>query len=479
MHTWRWALLFASLLAAEDFYQLLGVERGATPAQLKQGYKRTIVRFHPDRFEGAEKQKMVTRFTAMQEAYEVLSDAQLRNVYDRYGLTGLEEARKARQQQEGFAAQQRAQEEQWAAHQQVRADPLQSSQLELLDPTSMSRFYRREQVFILLFYSEAVPEVMAALPALHKAASDYHGVFSLARINCGEEEELCREFLVYAPPRLMLFPSHSGLDGRDLQLENFAEQLRAENSKPFLNNIFQRVLAAVEDYAVYLSAETLQRFEQSSKPKFVLFTAKNDTPLVWRVLSKEFRSPADFGVVKPSSGLSTVLGVTNFPAIHFYLGKLVAPVVFTGKTGVDALKTFVRDSLAAAQKGRGRGSRVFASAEVRTGKNCAAGDRRLCVLVLREPSTPSDWERLTERFEANFATDPVGLVMLAGEGPNPQLLENDANVLIYKGSRGQGKLFTLDLSDTEALIRLVSDCLSSIISLPPFALPLLAPAPEL
>lgn len=68
------------------YYEVLGVERTATEVQLKKAYRRKAIDLHPDRNPepGAE-----DLFKEASEAFEVLSDPQKREVYDRYGHEGL------------------------------------------------------------------------------------------------------------------------------------------------------------------------------------------------------------------------------------------------------------------------------------------------------------------------------------------------------------------------------------------------------
>jgi DnaJ-class molecular chaperone len=63
----------------ENLYNILGIAPNATPDEIKKRYRAMAMRFHPDRNsdEGAQ-----ARFNAIQKAYEVLSDAQLRADYD-------------------------------------------------------------------------------------------------------------------------------------------------------------------------------------------------------------------------------------------------------------------------------------------------------------------------------------------------------------------------------------------------------------
>ena len=71
-----------------DFYELLGVARDASGDQIKSAYRKAALKWHPDR-NPENKQEAEHNFRAASEAYSVLSDAQKRSIYDRYGQAGL------------------------------------------------------------------------------------------------------------------------------------------------------------------------------------------------------------------------------------------------------------------------------------------------------------------------------------------------------------------------------------------------------
>lgn len=81
-------------MAKEDYYTVLGVERDATPEQIKKAYRRKAVECHPDKHKGDK--AMEERFKQLSEAYEVLKDADKRAAYDRYGHAAFEGAGAAR-----------------------------------------------------------------------------------------------------------------------------------------------------------------------------------------------------------------------------------------------------------------------------------------------------------------------------------------------------------------------------------------------
>ena len=69
-----------------EFYDLLGVSRDASEAEIKKAYRKLAMEYHPDRNSASEAE---ARFKEITEAYEVLRDPQKRAAYDRYGKAGV------------------------------------------------------------------------------------------------------------------------------------------------------------------------------------------------------------------------------------------------------------------------------------------------------------------------------------------------------------------------------------------------------
>eukprot|EP00877_Chromochloris_zofingiensis_P011819 jgi/Chrzof1/6891/Cz02g02100.t1 len=72
----------------KDYYKILGVDRNASPEDLKKAYRKLAVKWHPDK-NPDKKEQAEAKFKEISEAYDVLSDPEKKQVYDVYGEEGL------------------------------------------------------------------------------------------------------------------------------------------------------------------------------------------------------------------------------------------------------------------------------------------------------------------------------------------------------------------------------------------------------
>ena len=72
----------------EDYYDILGISKGASQAEIKKAYRKKAIEFHPDKNPGDATAE--ENFKKAAEAYEVLSDEQKRARYDQYGHQAFE-----------------------------------------------------------------------------------------------------------------------------------------------------------------------------------------------------------------------------------------------------------------------------------------------------------------------------------------------------------------------------------------------------
>lgn len=91
------------MFESDDYYEILGVSRDADQNEIKTAFKKKAKEYHPDQ---SDKENAEEKFKVISEAYEVLSDEQMRKQYDRHGKDGVDRAKsqgRGRGRSGGFA----------------------------------------------------------------------------------------------------------------------------------------------------------------------------------------------------------------------------------------------------------------------------------------------------------------------------------------------------------------------------------------
>ncbi|OGM24768.1 hypothetical protein A2715_03315 [Candidatus Woesebacteria bacterium RIFCSPHIGHO2_01_FULL_39_32] len=73
------------MAAKSDYYDILGVSKGASADEIKKAYRKQALEWHPDKHQGGDKEAAEKRFKEINEAYQILSDPQKKSAYDQFG----------------------------------------------------------------------------------------------------------------------------------------------------------------------------------------------------------------------------------------------------------------------------------------------------------------------------------------------------------------------------------------------------------
>ena len=77
-------------MSKKDYYEILGVAKNASEEEIKKAYRKLAMKHHPDRNQAGASKEAEDKFKESKEAYEVLSDAKKRAIYDQHGHAGLD-----------------------------------------------------------------------------------------------------------------------------------------------------------------------------------------------------------------------------------------------------------------------------------------------------------------------------------------------------------------------------------------------------
>jgi len=79
------------LTVKRDYYEILGINKNASVEEIKQAYRKLALQYHPDRVPPEKKKEAEEKFKEISEAYAVLSNAEKRAQYDRFGHAGIDQ----------------------------------------------------------------------------------------------------------------------------------------------------------------------------------------------------------------------------------------------------------------------------------------------------------------------------------------------------------------------------------------------------
>jgi DnaJ family protein C protein 16 len=391
------------VLCDEDYYQILGIARDADEAAIKKAFKKLSVKFHPDKNrddpEEAEKQ-----FAKVANAYEVLIDPEQRQVYNQHGEEGLQ---KRQQQQQPFmdmfgrfwsnGQQGEQHEDLWAM-----------SDVTELTMAELSKYYRRNEVWIIFFYKSNERESKNLKDLTRDLATRLFGIVKVAAINCvpDRDEALCEEFVMYDTPKYVIVPA------------NFkAEPITHEGLLTY-ERISAAAINQMESFVSLVNDENYDSFlkEHSNTPIVLTFTQKKQTPAILKALSKEYKGKLTFGEVRiTSQKLVENYKITQFPTMLVVTdGTIYEGVRYQEEMTKLSIKNFLRDyaytsdSKTKKKSSMSSGvSRELTASILRAG-TCGPNEISLCFLaIVDEQSDNSNLLNILSSLAVQYAEEPI------------------------------------------------------------------------
>ena len=94
-----------------------------------------------------------------------------------------------------------------------------------MGPNEIGKFGRWITSWLVLFYRNEDENLKLITPAIEKLSNDFKGILEIAWVNCEKNAEFCREFLVYTTPKIFIFPSFSGMEAEEFDIDGHLDLL--------------------------------------------------------------------------------------------------------------------------------------------------------------------------------------------------------------------------------------------------------------
>lgn len=193
---WTRVVIFCIIIGAVNltdvtYYEILGVSKKASVQEIRQAYKKLVVKFHPDKNPGVDEQE---KFLKITEAYETLKDPDKRHNYDVYGSQTYSRKYDYRSQSEY---------DNLFYNGLYHNDPF----VDTLSGTTFSS-YLKDGFYFINFYSPFCPPCQNVADDWKKLAEMYKGIVKIGAVNCKYHNSFCyNNMRISSYPSLLFYPN--------------------------------------------------------------------------------------------------------------------------------------------------------------------------------------------------------------------------------------------------------------------------------
>jgi hypothetical protein len=412
------------------------------------------LKYHPDKNKD-DPETAKTEFAKYSNAYEVLSDPEKRKIYDQSGEQGVKD-HEGRQNSGGGGFNANDIFEQFFSsgggggfggggggqrfsfnfgggdyefgddgfggnkphHEEAN---LFNSDVYRIDLQTISKFYRRSEVWLVLFFKPTEPESLALFQEYRTLSEKMYGILGVGGVDCYEEEGICEELAIFTTPKIFVYSENINADPVE-----YNGEMKWKSMRNFASGL-------MEDHVSIVNDKNYDAFVQRDdhKMKVLLFTERKSTPPVFKSVAKHFKNKLSFGLVrKEEVYLSQMFKVPRPPMILV----ITDPTLFhndkyDGETKKDKIIDFLREY---ANKRNVNTSANYESAygelTAKAYKSgiCNENDSNLCLIYfkgVKSEAEDDEFEEVLKKILPNYHTDKIKFFYLNVKA-SPRLFEN-------------------------------------------------------
>ena len=296
----------------EDYYRLLGVRRDASKEEIRRAFKKLSLKYHPDKNKNKKNpEKAKEMFIKIANAYEVLNDDKLRQIYDQHGEEGVKQHQQGGFQQGGNLNDifniffRRGGGFQQNFEEGPEKNFFENTDVLLLKMENLSKLLSRRKIWFVYFFKSKNPGFEEMKNKINDIASQSYGIFNFGAVNCKEDEEICEDYSVFSTPKIFYFPD-SGNDEEEYK------------GKVDFQSIFKFGSRLMQNFVRVINKDNFDDFITTHSERFhvLLFTSKKSTPPLFKALSKDYLNHLSFGEIRQSENeLIKSFDVKKFPTL--------------------------------------------------------------------------------------------------------------------------------------------------------------------
>ena len=448
-------------LCIEDYYKLLGVSRKATQPEIRRAFKKLALKYHPDKTKD-KSDNARDKFAKIANAYETLNDQEKRKEYDdeldgkiNFNKFGGQGGGDHRRHHSGFNSNFGGGDFEFGdifgkffnndnsgfnfgggGHNKKNPKPFENTNVITLKMNNMKELYKRKELWFVLFYKTGEKNLVDVFKSL---ANKSLGLFKVAAVNCEDDEEICEEFNISKIPIILYFPDNS----------NDSEE--AYKGQKNMEDIFAFGTKNMQNFVKKLDKDNSYKILNFKSPlyKIILFTTKNETPPLFKVLSKSFREKLIFLEIQDKEKeLVGKFRINRFPTIlaltdvDNYKGD-----IYKGHFKKRDIEVFLQKYADKKIDNDKKANVIELTEEIYKKNNCNQNDvKNICIIYLNKNSILKDdiMSLLTE-LSKKYINDPFKFYFVNLSKYNHFLSNfeniNNCNYVAVKGKRRLYKSF--------------------------------------
>jgi curved DNA-binding protein CbpA len=444
-------------LAGKDYYRILGIQKNANQNQIKKGYRKMSMKWHPDKNQD-NKEQAQKNMLDINRAYEVLSDPEKKVRYDKFGEEGVDKDPEPAFQAPdiGINLEELLRNAKFGNGQfgnaqfntRMRGSGVSLKGLENVEELSEKLFKAKfegpeseRRSLVVVFYTAGCSECEELREAFKEFGEKIAGagLVEVASVNCAREKSLCQEE-AGGVSRPVVNYYGPGADGQKAK-----RHPAGAVSFKSLSIWYPRIMADFCTILPDLGAVREWLTSNDKVPHAIFFSDKKSTPPLIKKLAIEFNHRAAIGVVLAGAEteVATRFGVESRPALLHVLDEdSFDSDRFDQDFKKVAMINFLSRSIGKHRKLAESALRELTPSRFRNG-DCSPNDSNFCVLLLR-PTAGASGASARDAFRQlarHFAKDPLKVFIVRHAGFASAFGKGFGKVVLFRPKRKTYKVF--------------------------------------